>query len=863
MEMRMFKWCLGLVFGSAFAVSGFAQEPETDVEPAPQVAQEITPALENRLIMELEDGLVTIDLRPDLAPAHIERIKALVRQNFYDGLTFHRVVDGFMAQTGDPTGTGMGGSSLPDLPAEFSDGRFSRGVVGMARGQSRNSANSQFFIMVGEGRWLEGEHTIVGRVVEGIEVIDQLRKGTKADNGLVKKPDTMIALRLVADIERRKRKAAETAVLAQNASDLADRRAAEAVAASQQADEARAKTEAMTTSFIAAGEVADEKRQIAKVAKNAVDVSRQEKQTADAAVVETGLRLTKAESELINAFAQAAERTSFAENALLQRDSATQASEVSDQVVVDAEATLEEAIERLADLEIAAAEAAAAKVEADEVLLQAKQVMASIDVDGGKANSRQALGEFAIKIAKEKNAEAKFSLERDASAIAEEIQEFSKLAAEDALQSVADAEQLILETSEALDAARGAETEATAAQLSAESELKAAVAARQSAKDILEIQKSLDLEKAAAARKEAARIAEIAEKAAAEAAAREAAEQAELSGDPANGTPQIPAEVTIDQAAETAEPAPIEIEPETSEAVLALMAQLQAAIEAENDARLELASREVALEKAKESVQLASLALEVARQDLIAANASVLSTKVALDKAETQALQARDAFETAEAEFQIASNERTEAQAIGDAADAERAKINAEFSAASDAVDAADLVSKETTQTLSEADTAVVNAKERLEQAQLSLEKAIAKAASQQAAAENAISTKDGADEAVIGAENKVAEAQDLIENLQAELADKEEIARSAASRLLKDEEDLAAAISERENAISLEQLAEVAMIGAQDALDRARSALREANDARDTTAQAALRRFSEAATAAAASAADVPLSQR
>ena len=127
--------------------------------------------------MELKCGPVVIDLRPDLAPKHVEQISALASKGFYDGIIFHRVIDGFMAQTGDPTGTGMGGSDLPDIPAEFSQEPFQRGTVGMARSSNPDSANSQFFIMFAEGSFLNGQYTVWGQVSSGMDCIDQINKG--------------------------------------------------------------------------------------------------------------------------------------------------------------------------------------------------------------------------------------------------------------------------------------------------------------------------------------------------------------------------------------------------------------------------------------------------------------------------------------------------------------------------------------------------------------------------------------------------------------------------------------------------------------------------------------------------------------
>jgi peptidylprolyl isomerase len=171
--------------GISFAVQAIAAEPDP----------------ENVLVMELKNGEVRIALRPDLAPKHAERLKTLTRQGFYDGIVFHRVIDGFMAQTGDPTGTGSGGSDLPDLPAEFSNEPFVRGVVGMARTRDPNSANSQFFITYADAQFLNGDYTVLGEVIEGMDVVDQIKKGSQAQNGLVDNPDEIIRMRVAADIQ--------------------------------------------------------------------------------------------------------------------------------------------------------------------------------------------------------------------------------------------------------------------------------------------------------------------------------------------------------------------------------------------------------------------------------------------------------------------------------------------------------------------------------------------------------------------------------------------------------------------------------------------------------------------------------------
>jgi peptidylprolyl isomerase len=167
--------------------------------PASAFSQAADP--ENTLLMQLDQGTVTIALRPDLAPNHVERLKTLTQQGFYDGTVFHRVIPGFMAQTGDPTGTGTGGSELPDLKAEFSDADFTRGVIGMARSAEPDSANSQFFITYADAPWLNDQYTVVGEVTEGMELIDALKKGTEANNGQVEDPDQIVSMKVAADAQ--------------------------------------------------------------------------------------------------------------------------------------------------------------------------------------------------------------------------------------------------------------------------------------------------------------------------------------------------------------------------------------------------------------------------------------------------------------------------------------------------------------------------------------------------------------------------------------------------------------------------------------------------------------------------------------
>ena len=165
---------------------------------------------ENTMIITLKDGDVTIALRPDLAPKHVAQIKALVREGAYDNVAFHRVIDGFMAQTGDvqfgdmsegfdADRAGTGGSDKPDLPSEFTPEHYVRGTVGMARAQSPDSANSQFFIMFAPAPPLENQYTVVGNVESGMDLVDKIKKGDPAQNGVVSEPDRMIKVRIAAD----------------------------------------------------------------------------------------------------------------------------------------------------------------------------------------------------------------------------------------------------------------------------------------------------------------------------------------------------------------------------------------------------------------------------------------------------------------------------------------------------------------------------------------------------------------------------------------------------------------------------------------------------------------------------------------
>ena len=155
--------------------------------------------LENTIYLELKDGRVTIEMRPDLAPNHVARIKELVRQEFYNGVVFHRVIEDFMAQTGDPTGTGSGGSGQ-NLDAEFTNEKHLRGTVSMARAGDPNSADSQFFIVFKTAPWLDGQYSIWGQVTDGMDVVDKIKMGAPG-SGTVNEPDKIVSMQVAADAE--------------------------------------------------------------------------------------------------------------------------------------------------------------------------------------------------------------------------------------------------------------------------------------------------------------------------------------------------------------------------------------------------------------------------------------------------------------------------------------------------------------------------------------------------------------------------------------------------------------------------------------------------------------------------------------
>ena len=154
---------------------------------------------ENILLLELKDGTVTIEMKPEVAPMHVARIKELVREGFYDGLTFHRVIAGFMAQTGDPLGNGTGGSGQ-NIDAEFNNERHLRGTLSMARARDPNSADSQFFICFDDAPHLNGQYTVWGQVIDGMEHVDSIKKGEGANGAIIGDPDIIVSMKIKADL---------------------------------------------------------------------------------------------------------------------------------------------------------------------------------------------------------------------------------------------------------------------------------------------------------------------------------------------------------------------------------------------------------------------------------------------------------------------------------------------------------------------------------------------------------------------------------------------------------------------------------------------------------------------------------------
>ena len=182
-EMTMKKFLLALISAVLLTFNAKAADPE------------------NILVMQLKDGNVLIEMYPELAPNHVARIKELVRQGFYNGLNFHRVIDGFMAQTGDPRGNGTGGSGK-NIKAEFNNLHHGRGTVSMARAANPDSADSQFFICFDEAGFLDGQYTAWGKVIEGMQFVDNIKRGDHARNGTVDDPDKIISMSVLADLKR-------------------------------------------------------------------------------------------------------------------------------------------------------------------------------------------------------------------------------------------------------------------------------------------------------------------------------------------------------------------------------------------------------------------------------------------------------------------------------------------------------------------------------------------------------------------------------------------------------------------------------------------------------------------------------------
>jgi peptidylprolyl isomerase len=188
MTLQRMTICIGLALSLGLSL---AQMPRAVLAAPSQ-------DLQHTLYLDTKDGRVTILLRPDLAPKHVAQIEALTKRGFYNGLVFHRVIDGFMAQTGDPTGTGAGKSDLPNIPAEFSAEPFERGTVGMARSQDPDSANSQFFICFAAAPFLNNKYTVVGQVISGMDMVDKIKKGANDDNGAVTGPDKIVKMQIAA-----------------------------------------------------------------------------------------------------------------------------------------------------------------------------------------------------------------------------------------------------------------------------------------------------------------------------------------------------------------------------------------------------------------------------------------------------------------------------------------------------------------------------------------------------------------------------------------------------------------------------------------------------------------------------------------
>ncbi len=192
----MKKYLIALLIGLGLTLSVQAQTTTSNQTTGKDTQMD----LENVLYMDLDYGRVEILLNPAIAPNHVARIKELTRQGFYNGVKFHRVIPGFMAQTGDPTGTGMGGSGK-NIKAEFNREPHVRGTVSMARAMDPNSADSQFFICFDDARFLDGQYTVFGKVVSGMEYVDMIKAGTSANNGAVANPDIIVKMQVAADVK--------------------------------------------------------------------------------------------------------------------------------------------------------------------------------------------------------------------------------------------------------------------------------------------------------------------------------------------------------------------------------------------------------------------------------------------------------------------------------------------------------------------------------------------------------------------------------------------------------------------------------------------------------------------------------------
>ena len=182
--------CAAAIIFSSFTTPTHA----TSTKAEPMTTANTTTSPENTIFLDVPAGRVVIELFPDVAPKHVEQIKTLTKKGFYNGIVFHRVIDGFMAQTGDPTGTGTGGSDLPNIPAEFNKKNFGRGAVGMARSASPDSGNSQFFICFDDCSFLNGQYTVWGQVTSGMEFVDQIKRGEPPAN-----PDKIVKMIVAAD----------------------------------------------------------------------------------------------------------------------------------------------------------------------------------------------------------------------------------------------------------------------------------------------------------------------------------------------------------------------------------------------------------------------------------------------------------------------------------------------------------------------------------------------------------------------------------------------------------------------------------------------------------------------------------------